>query len=175
MTTMLYLGNRNHGKGSVIFSGDRKYRYLLTRRLTHQCMRPRRTILWVMLNPSSADNFTDDNTVKQISAFSLLWSFDDLAVCNLFGLISTDPKGLYEHEDPVGSENDKLLVQEAYHAHRVVCAWGAHGVFQKRDRAVYTLLQQFEITPSVLGLTKDGCPRHPLRLSRSTKLTDWEM
>lgn len=136
------------------------YRFLLTR--VWDPDRPR--VCWVMLNPSDADAYHDDNTAKQIISFSKAWNYGSLEAVNLFALISTDPKKLRLAPDPVGVGNDNYIREAAGRASMIVCAWGAFGTLLGRDREVITILQQFGELYCI-GTTKDGHPWHPLRKS----------
>lgn len=151
------------GTGWAVFSPCGGYRYQLGRTLTPPGISPSRTCLFLMLNPSTADAFQLDPTVRRCIGFASSWGCDQLLVGNLFALRSTDPKALYETADPVGAQNDSMLRELAELADVVVCAWGVHGAHQDRGRVVRAALQPvFDLHH--LGLTKDGHPRHPLYL-----------
>ena len=68
-------------------SPDGLYRYSLSRRLTAG----NRTVLFVGLNPSTADATADDPTIRRCAGFARSWSFDWLLMGNLYALRSTDP------------------------------------------------------------------------------------
>ena len=53
-------------------------------------------------------------------------------------------------------------------ANRVILAWGNHGTWQKQDLYTLYLLKNHTHLYS-LGITKKGCPRHPLYLRKTTK------
>ena len=119
------------------------------------------TVLFVMLNPSTADAETDDPTIRRCAGFARRWGFRELAVANLFALRATNPRELWRASDPVGPENDQHLVEMSSRADAVIAAWGAHGVYRNREQHVLRLLNG---TVEYLGLTKQGHPRHPLYL-----------
>jgi hypothetical protein len=56
----------------------------------------------------------------------------------------------------------------------VVCGWGVHGALMARGPAVAARLRGMGIALHHLGLTKDGAPRHPLYVARSTAPQVWE-
>ena len=142
---------------SAVFSSCGRYRYSLTRKF----FMGKGTVLFVMLNPSTADAETDDPTIRRCIGFARRWGFQELEVGNLFAWRATDPKELRQAEDPIGPENDRHLMHMSGAADAVIAAWGAHGAYQNRGRQVEGML---EGTVEHLGLTKQGHPKHPLYL-----------
>ena len=63
-------------------------------------------ITWIMLNPSTADFYRDDPTIRRVTRFSAAWGFRDVWVVNLFAARTTDPKMLRSFTDPVGVGGD---------------------------------------------------------------------
>ena len=51
---------------------------------------------------------------------------------------------------------------------RVILAWGNHGTWRKQDLYILQLLKNHTHLYS-LGITKQGCPRHPLYLRSNTQ------
>jgi hypothetical protein len=142
------------------FSLDRTYRYALWRTWSRQG----RSALFVMLNPSTADETQNDPTIRRCIAFARRWGYGSLTVCNLFALRSTDPAALYSHADPVGPDNDEVIAGHANGAGIVIAAWGVHGALRGRGRTVAEELEGAGCPVFCLGTTKDGHPRHPLYL-----------
>ena len=145
--------------GGAILDITQTYRYLLWRQLTEG---HRRHVAWIMLNPSTADASLDDATIRRCISFSRSWGFDRLSVANLFALRSTNPDALREHEDPVGPDNDKYLVELARGADLIICAWGNHGRLDDRADQVRELLKGLPL--HCLRVSKHGQPVHPLYL-----------
>lgn len=79
-------------------------------------------------------------------------------MANLFAFRATEPSDMKCAKDPVGSENDIWLQRLAEDAAIVVAAWGNHGDYMGRSKAVIKLL------PGLFCLTmnKTGEPAHPL-------------
>jgi hypothetical protein len=144
------------------FSRCSEYRYTLSR--TWDKSLPR--VLFIGLNPSTADDQRDDPTVRRCIGFASEWGYGGLILVNLFAYRSTDPNGLTEVDDPIGPENDRWISVEQAKADRVVAAWGNHGVLLNRDTAVLESLNQ----AYCLGITKAGCPRHPLYIAAGTRM-----
>jgi len=153
---------------SATFSPDRAYRYALTR--SWDTDRP--VACFIMLNPSTADAFAEDPTIRRCIRFARSWRAGGLLVLNLFALRSTSPRALYSHEDPVGPDNDAVLRwvfspgQELVGP--VVAAWGVHGALMGRGSDVTAMLGAGHIELTCLGVTKDRQPRHPLYVPGAT-------
>jgi len=142
------------------------YRYLLWR-----TWGTGRRVLFIMLNPSTANATEDDQTIRRCRAFARAWGFDGMDIVNIFALRSTDPAALYAHRDPIGPLNDTTITDAARRCGRVVCAWGHHGKLLARGSAVLRLLWDLGVKPMVLGLTaRLAQPRHPLYLRRDVEL-----
>lgn len=147
------------------------YRYELERRLGGLFEAPR-TVLFVMLNPSTADAETDDATIRRCKGFARAWGFTELRVANLFAMRATDPRELFRAADPVGPDNDQVLAREISRADLIVAAWGVHGTFLDRDRQV--VAAHPDVLWTCLDTTKDGYPRHPLYVRADAVPTPWK-
>lgn len=126
------------------------------------------TVLFVMLNPSTADEHQDDPTIRRCIGFAQTWGYQRLAVGNLYALRATDPRELFRAKDPVGPRNDLALIQLASGADEVIAAWGATQHPQPaRTEYVLDLLEAAFGPVRCLGLTPaTKQPRHPLYVER---------
>ena len=161
----------------AIYSPDMRHRYLLTRNF--RLIVP--TLSCIALNPSTASAFEDDPTIRKIRGYGRRWGFPRLLMGNLFGLRSTDPKGLRTVDDPVGPLNDEYLEQIIRDADRVLVAWGACNVSRAvRERAsaqaetVCQLARKHGKTLYALRETKDGHPMHPLYCRGDLEPQRWQ-
>ena len=150
---------------SAVLSHCRQYRYALTRKWADGPQ-----ALFVMLNPSTADESVDDPTIGRCIAFAKSWGFGSLSVGNLFALRTPDPGQLMRHSSPIGDKNDQWLQRLQETASLTVAAWGNSGRFHNRGAAVAQILSK----PHTLGLTKLGEPRHPLYVHSATKPIQWQ-
>jgi len=147
------------------------YRYALYRRWSEGCNPDNYKVLtFIMLNPSTADGYKDDPTVRKCIGFAMKLGFDAIWVLNLYALRSTDPKGLWKHGDPVGPDNDEHLRTMIEKGDTVIAAWGAHAK-PERVAEVVKLLPKMQC----LGYTKGRQPRHPLMLAYTTPLIPFEV
>jgi hypothetical protein len=155
------------------FSPCRKYRTLLWRRWAPE----KGTLLFVMLNPSTADEMKNDPTVERCQRRSVALGFGALEVVNLFALRATDPSHLYNHPAPVGSgegvDNNRIIQEASLRAGMVICGWGQHGGLIGRGKFIASCMRQDGVKLHHLGLTKDGHPRHPLYVSYSKAPEVW--
>jgi hypothetical protein len=141
----------------AMFSLCRAYRYMLWRRWG-----PGKRALWIMLNPSTADETTLDPTLTRCLRYSQRWGYGAMFVANVFALRSTDPRGLSKVSDPVGPDNDShiLVMAKSPETGIVICGWGNHGERNGRNKQVLELLEGIPL--HCLEMTRSGQPRHPL-------------
>jgi hypothetical protein len=156
---------------TAVFNRERTHRFSLTRSWGDNG----RQCTFVMLNPSTADAFQVDPTIRRCLGFAAREGCDRLAVVNLFALRSTDPKALYGHPDPTGGQvNDAAILRAALGAVLVVAAWGAHGALNGRGRAVAAALVGSGVELQALTVTKGSHPGHPLYVRRDAPLLPYE-
>ncbi len=149
---------------TATISDCRCYRYALGRRWADGP-----AVLFVMLNPSTADASRDDPTIRRCIGFARAWGFGSLLVGNLFAYRATAPDEMRAAADPIGPDNDEWLSRLIGRSGLVVAAWGAHGGHLGRDRAVRALRREWVH----LGLTKGGHPRHPLYVPANQERLSW--
>lgn len=129
-------------------------------------------VLFIMLNPSTADADQDDPTIRRCIGYAKAWGHGGLLVGNLFPYRATDPRQLLTAEEPWTLTNQVYLGQMAKEAAMVVCAWGngplvdrviartmhRHGVER------YKPLSNLDMPLHYLAYCNDGTPKHPLYL-----------
>jgi hypothetical protein len=145
----------------AIFSNDRKYRYKLWR--TWDINKP--SILFIMLNPSTADENILDPTLRRCLGYAMKWGYGTMYICNLFALRSTNPKELYISDDSIGPDNNRYIRETANECEKIILAWGNHGNLDDRYIDVIELLTEpIEYPLFILARTKMLQPSHPLYL-----------
>lgn len=144
-------------------SGDR--RYLLTRRWVADEQSP--YVLFVMLNPSTANAVKDDPTIRKCMKYARDWGYGALHVVNLFDYITAFPSSLRAWlTDNADTERERplyldIIRDQSQYAAVTVCGWGTWGGwFPERAQQVYAVLRE----PQALHITNDGHPGHPLYL-----------
>jgi hypothetical protein len=153
-----------------------RYRWRLWRRWASSVHH----VLFVMLNPSTADGTQDDATLRSCRRLATSWGYGALEVVNLFAWRATDPRnipaGLAEARGP---ERDAHILAAAEGAGVVVAAWGAASaapltVRRALDGEAARIQELLKRPFSHLGLTKSGQPQHPLYLPTGVKFATWE-
>lgn len=151
---------RTPNNGAII-SKCGLYRYQLWRQWDNRPM-----VVFIMLNPSTADTLKDDATIRKCVGFAKLWHMGGVCVVNLFAFRATDPRDMMEASDPVGPENEEHLRRVCADANQddatIICAWGANGFHMGQDQTVLGWLNAWRVEPMALRLTSRGQPGHPL-------------
>lgn len=148
-------------------SDDKLYRYVLTRTWREQPG----FLLWIMLNPSTADALKDDATIRKCMGFARRWGYGSIRVVNLYAFRATYPADLERTPDPVGPDNDEWIRSTAGKATGIIAGWGGSGPWpgvKRRAIEVAGLLPHVEV--ACIGRTREGFPRHPSRPGYSTPL-----
>lgn len=178
LETRLGLENRE-----AVFSKDMRYRYSLE-------------ITWgdgdicqfIGLNPSTADEMKDDNTVRRCKNFARDWGFSGIVMTNLFAFRATYPRDMKKEQNPIGEKcigekcnlkagqrefqnvNDIFLAFWKETCARTVAAWGNHGLFMGRSQE----FRKWFGSMMCFRITKAGQPEHPLYMPNSIKLIAYE-
>lgn len=151
------------------FSKCRKYRFALWRIWD----KSKPLIMFIGLNPSTANETEPDNTIKSVTRISTTLGYGGFYMMNCFPFVSTDPDALKDYDKEVFSQqqfflNNQKLKEVGAICKDVVFAWGGFEVVKefKRDKE---LMQIFPDAKALI-LNKDGSPRHPLYISAKQKL-----
>ena len=166
------LVTRDHDDGrtrsQAVYSPCMGYRYALTR--VWDAAPP---LVCVMLNPSTATELANDPTIHRCEVRARRGGFGGLRIANLYGFRATDPRALRQVADPVGPDNDRVLLSLLAGAGAVLAGWGTHGAWQDRGAGVARLLRDSGAALVTLGQTKDGHPRHPLYVGYAQDFMEW--
>lgn len=137
----------------AIFSDDRKYRYVLFR--IWDDTKPK--VLLIGLNPSTANENTNDNTITKVIKVAAHNGFGGIYMMNLFGLVSKDPDDLKKSIDPVGM-NDQFLNEYSKGVSKIVFCWGSFKQAEGRKEIIMNMFPD----AYCFKHTKNGSPWHPL-------------
>ena len=146
---------------SADISNDKKDRFSLSR--IWDSKKPK--ALYIMLNPSYADNESDDPTIRRLIFFSKKFKFGGFYVTNLFSQITPYPKEL-NMDNNSKKKNLKIISELIKKSDLIVYAWG-NLVSEPIE------LRKLIESPLCFGINKNGTPRHPLYLRSDTKLQDF--
>ena len=152
----------------AVMDSERRHRFLLWRFWDGK---PR--MLFIGLNPSTANELEDDPTVRRLCGFAQEWGYGGLYACNLYSQVTPYPKELLPETRNHGANTPAILMAVKLVV-LTVCGWG-DGIKSvpegdSRVRAVYDMLE----APMCWGLTASGNPKHPLYLPGDTELEEFE-
>tara|TARA_B100000963_G_C22121742_1_gene449340 strand:- start:12 stop:464 length:453 start_codon:yes stop_codon:yes gene_type:complete len=142
-------------------SNNRKQRYSLTR--VWDLNKPK--LLYILYNPSVADEQIDDPTTRRLISFTKKFDYGGFFVVNLFTEISSNPK-IINTTKGITNKNLKIIKKLSLIADKVIYAWGANCDEPK-------IFKNLIFTPLCFGLNKNGSPKHPLYLKSDTQLKDY--
>ena len=160
-----------------------QYRYTLSRTVN---ILSNRLLLVCMLNPSTADEQTNDPTISRLCRLTESNGFGNLKVINLLGVRETNPQNIWLHGDPVGEENWKIWNQVIKSLNpnedMISVAWGRSPKSQKHLTLYRPILKQASFyldiwkNPLMTWITNvDGSPRHPLYINANEKLKSYNL
>lgn len=162
--SLVYGSDRDQRAGAIL-SPDRTYRYVLERRWGKGPF-----VMFLMLNPSTADERDDDATIRRCIGFAKRWNAGGLLVGNLFAYRATHPRDLPSGHLAVGPDCDVHLQTMSLRSTAVIAAWGSQPRIGGRINEVVELLDRRLLC---LGTCADGSPRHPVRLPYAVDLETW--
>ena len=143
------------------FSIDKKERYSLKR----EWDKSKNKILYIMLNPSLADDKNDDPTIRRLINFTKKFNYGGFLVGNIFTKITPNPKEI-DKSKGMSDKNFEKLLNLINKVDQIVYAWG-NTVEEPQ------LLKELVLSPKCFGKNLNGTPKHPLYLPKNSKLIDY--
>ena len=140
------------------FSIDKKERYSLNREWDES----KNKILYIMLNPSLADDKNDDPTIRRLINFTKKFNSGGFLVGNIFTTITPNPKEL-DKSKGMSDKNFEELIKLINKVDQIVYAWGS-SIEEPQ------LLKKLVLNPKCFGKNLNGTPKHPLYLPKNSKL-----
>jgi len=138
------------------FSEDGLYRYALWRIWDES----KPFVMFVGLNPSTANAETDDPTIRRVKSIASNLGFGGVYMCNCFSYISTNPDMLKEETLEAMMKNANTLSNVSERCREVIFAWGNFSIVKKCGIDV-KLSERFP-SAKALFINKNGSPKHPL-------------
>jgi len=159
--------------GDAVFSDDGRHRPLMRRWLGDTF--PDRYLMFIGMNPSTADATVNDPTCAREWTFTQREGFDAMVKANVGDYRATHPKMLLEPDVVVSSPaNLPTIREQARGAARVILC---HGKLNKAlvpaGQALVQALTEDGIDLWCFGTNADGSPKHPLYLRSDTPLVRW--
>ena len=160
---------------SAVFDKDRVYRYTLKR--DFQCGNG--ACIFICLNPSTADENTDDNTVRRAMNYAKDWGYRSFYMGNLYAYRSTDRRKMKtQGHKAVGDYNQTWLKELVKFGNQdgniVVAAWGSDGDVFGGASWILDYVKQSGYKMYYLRLNKGGEPAHPLYLPKTLTPVLWD-
>ena len=143
------------------FSIDKKERYSLKREWDES----KNKILYIMLNPSLADDKNDDPTIRRLISFTKKFNYGGFLVGNIFTTITPNPKKI-DRSKGISDKNFEKLLKLINKVDQIVYAWG-NSIEEPQ------LLKELIFSPKCFGKNLNGTPKHPLYLPSSSNLKSY--
>jgi len=154
---------------NALISSDRLYRYWLIRQWTDAAP----LLTFIGVNPSTADAYADDPTIRKDIGFAMRLGFGGILKLNLAAYRATKHRDCCAAPDPIGPLNTPqhiLGYAQQFSSKDVIFCWGHHGRnFPSQTQALELLFP----TAKCFGKNPDGTPRHTLMLAYATPLQDY--
>ena len=148
-------------QNGAIFSEDRKYRFVLWRIWNDELPK----VMFIGLNPSTANEDKNDPTIRRIISLSRNLGFGGVYMLNLFTFVTPHPEELKKCENPLKLA-DYYLSEYGNKSNLIVAAWGTFPEVQDRSKHIMAMFPNLHC----LALNQNGSPRHPLYVPNNINL-----
>ena len=156
-----------------------KYRYLLHARPKNFLnVKKPKSIVFIMINPSTADDSNDDRTIESCKRIAMHHECSDLYVLNIYPYRTKSVKELTEFLNSASQGVlKKMRSDNCYHMDTilkggnqiVIAAWGKENkapLMHELGQELSSIYGPFKC----LGFNTDGSPTHPLYKSADSEL-----
>ena len=169
---------------NCLISANKLYRWSLS----YEISKSTKEIIFIGLNPSLSNSVFLDNTTKKIIKISKKHNYGKVKLINLFALISSNPKKLFNHKKPIGYLNNNHINQSLKHwSENKNCdlwlGWGNKGGFLNRSKKISKKIIQYysirknnfdkPLGPLFIKKTIKDNPIHPLYCSDNSILKSY--
>lgn len=163
-------------------SEDRTYRFRLWRGAA-----PR--LGWIMLNPSTADAWSNDATIRKCWGFATRLGFTGIDVVNLYAYRTRSPSVLVtlDYDVAFGPPQQLKALHQFFEENRwIMAGWGTNQMIYYRKLArsggrgpwtpkmIRGMATNWGRDLGCLGVNIDGTPKHPLMLSYKLPVIPYE-
>ena len=144
------------------FSKDKKYRYSLSRKWSEK-----EQVLFILLNPSKGDGINDDPTIRRLISISKNLGYGGFKVVNLYTIITPMRNKLYDKKRKISKKNKNLIFNLIPQYKTIIYGWGA-----TENEPIW--LKNKIKNPMCFQINKNGSPKHPLYLKKSSSLREYK-
>jgi hypothetical protein len=160
---------------TATFSDCERYRYRLTR--TWDDSKP--AVCYLMMNPSTATEVDNDNTIERCQRRAVALGFGGIVIVNVFPYRLTDSRQLKFVDDLIGDmdEADDAIAYGVRDTAMTICGWGEHNeLILPRVQHVLTMLTELGLAGKLhaIAVNGDGSPRHPLYVGYAKQPQPWK-
>lgn len=152
--------------GALFSDENRRFRYALWRIWE----KSKDALLFIGLNPSTANDIHDDPTIIRLVNFAKSWGYGGIYAGNLFSIVSANPEILFFQActEQLEGPNNMAIRKMRELTSIVLVGWGEWGKNAgKRPDAVLALLGE---PVFCLKVNQSGESCHPLYLPKDSKL-----
>jgi hypothetical protein len=130
-------------------------------------------VMFIGLNPSTANETDNDPTIKRVIAIAAHNGYGGICMANCWSFISTNPDDLIPFAVNLHDtwREDIVLKQLAAKCQDVVFAWGNFKIVKEtgRDKEIMQMFPR----AYALHINKNGSPKHPLFCRADTKFLNF--
>lgn len=152
---------------NAIISACGKYRYSLSRIWDETLP----TVLFIGLNPSTADADNDDPTIHKLRRYCQQWGYGGFEIVNLFAFRSSKPEALIPLGNKAIGPNNPDYISAGLEKHSItVCMWGKNAnLISSTVTTIWTQTLANKVGIKCFKLNQDGSPMHPRFLGHFIK------
>lgn len=166
----------------TILSNCRSYRYILYRK--NPLSSSNKSIVFVMINPSTADENINDATIKKCLKIAEHHDCEHIYVVNLIPYRSKDVNEVEEFINSLSNESLTKMNQDNWNYINgileqnkdsiIICGWGKYDKVNGTYHQAYQFYQKYKnFNLKCLKVNKDESPKHPLFVKSTSVLINF--
>lgn len=126
-------------------------------------------VMFIGLNPSTANQDSDDPTIRRVIKFASNWGYGGVYMMNLFTQVTPYPHELKLNDDEQIIENRDRIFPMAEWCKLIIFAWGNFKEAEQEGQHYSDILNGY-----CLGKNQNGSPKHPLYIHSKTQPTKFK-